>query len=465
MAGSKSPNGTNEEESNKSSVPPVIGTKTIQDDDVPVPVTKKRRRLLKNGKFISNQVLGSVPSDPDLEEGVHQSDHETDDEKPMRIKRTNKDTQTNNSKKRLFKIIDSSTDDDQDEAKYDSVDLKAKEVGPVDDKLIDHSNDHVYHLDDISDDEHFLDEQNSLVSKDKKCALIDEESDEHIHNKTNTTNDGLWVNINDLPREASHDLDIDNNYIHDEAEEDLQGSDIYSVSSISDGDDKDSFIDDESPGEYIEGIKEAAHWSSAEHLRDLFVTLLSQKELETPLSVWLQTWHLLAEDVEYKRSILLGIPGLRLCDDEKKNVCLFFIEQLMRSRGTTLKRFPEMPYPDDTYMAEFVIKKKVLVSLLIRYTVLKDFIDFGRITSIRINDRDVDSAKKGQQVSIKPTDHVYICQIDGSNVAFKKDFKKEGFCNHISRNSINVLKEHYLDELSREEKALVNKLKKIYKIR
>ena len=45
--------------------------------------------------------------------------------------------------------------------------------------------------------------------------------------------------------------------------------------------------------------------------------------------------------------------GLRLSDDEKKNVCLFFIEQLMRSRGTTLKRFPEMPYPDDTYMSEF----------------------------------------------------------------------------------------------------------------
>ncbi|PWA97669.1 hypothetical protein CTI12_AA026920 [Artemisia annua] len=45
--------------------------------------------------------------------------------------------------------------------------------------------------------------------------------------------------------------------------------------------------------------------------------------------------------------------GLRMNDDEKKNVCLFFIEQLMRTRGTTLKRFPELPYPDDTYMSEF----------------------------------------------------------------------------------------------------------------
>ncbi|GKC24743.1 eukaryotic translation initiation factor 5B-like protein [Tanacetum coccineum] len=84
-----------------------------------------------------------------------------------------------------------------------------------------------------------------------------------------------------------------------------------------------------------------------------------------------------------------------------------------------------------------------------------DPIDIGRVTSIRINDRDVNSAQKGQQVSIK---------IDGSNFEFKKDFKKEGLCSHISRNSIDVLKEHYLDELSKEERVLINKLKKIFKV-
>ena len=61
--------------------------------------------------------------------------------------------------------------------------------------------------------------------------------------------------------------------------------------------------------EYIESIREASHWAQTEHLRDLFVTLLSQKELQTPLTVWLETWHLLSEDVEYKRSQILNIPG------------------------------------------------------------------------------------------------------------------------------------------------------------
>ena len=145
------------------------------------------------------------------------------------------------AKKHLFKIIDDSSDDDKVEPKDDSpvfdnsVGFKAKENGQTDDKVIEHSTDHVYHLDDFTDDEHLLDQQDSLITKQKNYALIDEPSDEDIHANNNTTNDGLSVN---------------NNYIQDEAEEDLQGSDIESLRSVSDGDDKDSFIDDDSLGYY-----------------------------------------------------------------------------------------------------------------------------------------------------------------------------------------------------------------------
>nr|GEV84294.1 reverse transcriptase domain-containing protein [Tanacetum cinerariifolium] len=61
--------------------------------------------------------------------------------------------------------------------------------------------------------------------------------------------------------------------------------------------------------EYIECIKDAAHWVTAEHLHEVFVTLLSQKKLTMPLSVWLQTWHLLARDVQFKRRQILKRPG------------------------------------------------------------------------------------------------------------------------------------------------------------
>nr|GFC70619.1 NADH-ubiquinone oxidoreductase chain 2 [Tanacetum cinerariifolium] len=73
--------------------------------------------------------------------------------------------------------------------------------------------------------------------------------------------------------------------------------------------------------EYIECIEDASHWATAEHLRELFVTLLSQKELTMPLSVWLQTWHLLAGDVQFKRRQILKRPGeQQILYDEKSDL-------------------------------------------------------------------------------------------------------------------------------------------------
>nr|GEW86139.1 ATP-dependent DNA helicase PIF1-like [Tanacetum cinerariifolium] len=70
------------------------------------------------------------------------------------------------------------------------------------------------------------------------------------------------------------------------------------------------------------------------------------------LSVWLQTWHLLEGDVQFKQKQILKRPDLVVSDEEKKNVALFYIEKLMRSRGTTLRHWPEMPYPDERYISE-----------------------------------------------------------------------------------------------------------------
>ncbi|PWA43374.1 hypothetical protein CTI12_AA534910 [Artemisia annua] len=62
----------------------------------------------------------------------------------------------------------------------------------------------------------------------------------------------------------------------------------------------------------------------------------------------------LTEGEWYIRGVGFGPgKGLRLSDDEKQNVALFWIEQLMLSRGTTLRRFPEMPYPDSRYINQF----------------------------------------------------------------------------------------------------------------
>ncbi|KAK4434141.1 Eukaryotic translation initiation factor 5B [Sesamum alatum] len=91
----------------------------------------------------------------------------------------------------------------------------------------------------------------------------------------------------------------------------------------------------------------------------------------------------------------------------------------------------------------------------------REFIEIGRIASIENNHKPVDYAKKGQKVAIK---------IIGSNPEeqqkmFGRHFEIEDeLVSKISRNSLDALKEHYAEDLSVEEKRLLFKLKKLFKI-
>ncbi|CAI0459292.1 unnamed protein product, partial [Linum tenue] len=91
----------------------------------------------------------------------------------------------------------------------------------------------------------------------------------------------------------------------------------------------------------------------------------------------------------------------------------------------------------------------------------QDFIDIGRIASIENNHKPVDTAKKGQKVAIK---------IIGSNSEEQQKMYGRHFdiddelVSHISRSSIDILKENYRDDLSIDEWKLVVKLKSIFKI-
>ena len=74
-------------------------------------------------------------------------------------------------------------------------------------------------------------------------SLIDEETDEDIDAKNNLSEDGVWVNIDDLPW-GYDGWENPKKYLDDEAEVDLENSDHYSERSIDDEDDLDGFIDD-----------------------------------------------------------------------------------------------------------------------------------------------------------------------------------------------------------------------------
>ncbi|KAK1436408.1 hypothetical protein QVD17_02188 [Tagetes erecta] len=91
----------------------------------------------------------------------------------------------------------------------------------------------------------------------------------------------------------------------------------------------------------------------------------------------------------------------------------------------------------------------------------RDFIDIGRISSIENNHKPVDYAKKGQRVAIKITG----TNAEEQQKMFGRHFEMEDeLVSHISRNSIDVLKANYRDELSTEEWKLVVQLKRLFKI-
>ncbi|MCO5569743.1 hypothetical protein L7F22_023458 [Adiantum nelumboides] len=91
----------------------------------------------------------------------------------------------------------------------------------------------------------------------------------------------------------------------------------------------------------------------------------------------------------------------------------------------------------------------------------QEMIDIGKIASMEVNHKVVDTAKKGQAVAMK---------IAGSTPEeiqkmYGRHFDhQDELVSHITRRSIDVLKESFRDELSVEEWKLVVKLKKLFNI-
>ena len=58
-----------------------------------------------------------------------------------------------------------------------------------------------------------------------------------------------------------------------------------------------SFLQDDR--EFVEAIKEAKDWGTTHYLRNLFVLMLLTSTMSKPEEVWQQTWHWLADDIQY----------------------------------------------------------------------------------------------------------------------------------------------------------------------
>ncbi|XP_055378724.1 eukaryotic translation initiation factor 5B [Condylostylus longicornis] len=90
----------------------------------------------------------------------------------------------------------------------------------------------------------------------------------------------------------------------------------------------------------------------------------------------------------------------------------------------------------------------------------KDFVDIGVVTSIESNHKQVESARKGQEVCIK------IEPIPGeSPKMFGRHFEADDMLvSKISRQSIDACKDYFRDDLLKSDWALMVELKKVFEI-
>jgi len=88
-------------------------------------------------------------------------------------------------------------------------------------------------------------------------------------------------------------------------------------------------------------------------------------------------------------------------------------------------------------------------------------VDLGRIASMELNHKPVESARAGQSVALKiePTNAE-----QGSRMYGRHFDLSDELVSRISRESINALKEFFIDDMQKDDWRLVIKLKKIFKI-
>jgi translation initiation factor 5B len=88
-------------------------------------------------------------------------------------------------------------------------------------------------------------------------------------------------------------------------------------------------------------------------------------------------------------------------------------------------------------------------------------LELGRIASMELNHKAVDTVRAGNSVAMK---------IEGTNAEqqarmYGRHFDhKDALMSKISRESINALKSHFADEMTKDDWRLVLKLKKVFQV-
>ncbi|EGD81768.1 eukaryotic translation initiation factor 5B [Salpingoeca rosetta] len=143
------------------------------------------------------------------------------------------------------------------------------------------------------------------------------------------------------------------------------------------------------------------------------------------------------------------------------------VKQQLRERYRNIAVFPcrLQIVPDCVFNARdpIVVGVRVEEGLLRTGTPLcvpsKDSVDIGVVSSMQFEHKEVDLAKKGQEVSIK------IEPVSGEKKMVGRHFDVEDeLVSRISRDSIDAVKNYFREDLSKEDWRLMARLKSVFKI-
>nr|KAJ0188861.1 hypothetical protein LSAT_V11C900488340 [Lactuca sativa] len=104
--------------------------------------------------------------------------------------------------------------------------------------------------------------------------------------------------------------------------------------------------------EYISSINETHYWATASFCRSLFVMLITLDCLSRTTHVFKEMFKSLSDDVIHVREQEISIRGLKLKKDAIFNLTLSYIVKSLLSCELSLKRIPNMPFPDHRYIQE-----------------------------------------------------------------------------------------------------------------
>jgi len=104
--------------------------------------------------------------------------------------------------------------------------------------------------------------------------------------------------------------------------------------------------------EWDNALNEASTWETGVQLGSMFCSLLMYNEVGQPELLWDKHWDGLSDDLERRLQCEHQTSELTFSIDQRKNICSYELELIIRKNGRTLKDCPSMALPSSDMLLQ-----------------------------------------------------------------------------------------------------------------